>query len=371
MKLCTICDRPITGTWCKTCKKFVKTYDISNDIHLNQSHDLRNDAGCTYHTTPTASRPAGNSSAGRSYTSANSRPTTNTRTTQSTTTRTTTNTYTSNRTSGGNSSGQTPKRSPKKLVGIIIGAYVLMVIGFTIVPMVAPLIIETIRESGQENKKKETEKETEKNDSMKLSSTGSNSLAQMLLRNVDVVDEVTEIEDGEEVTYYFYDPEDIEGLSVDCDWEHFSMKRSYFESWTEKQLDDITMEPVFEQSEEYNFLYETEDDSYAYFISYAKYYAEEEDLAISVDYDTSSGRIHSLILYTFNHDKYAEYFSDLAAELDTEYDWDSELLQLEMMYAVEDKEDYEAEEIYCSDTMRLCAFPYEGGIGLTINVVVE
>lgn len=369
MKLCTICDRPIVGTWCKTCKQFVKTYNISDDIHLNRSHDLKNDAGCTYHTTPTASRPAGSSSTGRSYTSANSRPTTNTRTTQSTATRTTANTYTSNRTTGGSSSGQTPKRSPKKLVGIIIGAYVLMGIGVTIVPTVAPLIIDAIKESGQENKKKETE--TEKNDSTKLGSTGSNSLAQMLLRNVDVVDEVTETEDGEEVTYYFYDPVDIEGLSVDCDWEHFSMKRSYFESWTESQLDDITMEPVFEQSEEYNYLYETEDDSYAYFISYAEYYAEEEDLAISVDYDTSSGRIHSLILYTTNHDKYAEYFSDLAAELDTEYDWDNELLQLEMMYAIEDKEDYEAEEIYCSDTMRLCAFPYEGGIGLTINVVVE
>lgn len=369
MKLCTICDRPIVGTWCKTCKQFVKTYDISDDIHLNRSHDLKNDAGCTYHTTPTASRPAGSSSSGRSYTSANSRPTstTNTRTTQSTATRTTANTYTSNRTTGGSSSGQTPKKSPKKLVGIIIGVYVLMAIGFTIVPMVAPLIIDAIKESGQENK----EKETEKNDSMKLGSTGSSSLAQMLLRNVEVADQMTDTEDGEEVTYYFYDPEDIEGLGVDCDWEHFSMKRSYFESWTESQLDDITMEPVFEQSEEYNYLYETEDDSYAYFISYAEYYAEEEDLAISVDYDTSSGRIHSLILYTFNHDKYAEYFSDLAAELDTEYDWDSELLQLEMMYAVEDKEDYEAEEIYCSDTMRLCAFPYEGGIGLTINVVVE
>lgn len=368
MKLCTICDRPIVGTWCKTCKQFVKTYNISDDIHLNRSHDLKNDAGCTYHTTPTASRPAGSSSAGRSDTSANSRPTTNTRTTQSTATRTTANTYTSNRTTGGSSSGQTPKRSPKKLVGIIIGVYVLMVIGFTIVPMVAPFIIDAIKESGQENKEKD--KETEKDDSMKLGSTGSSSLAQMLLRNVEVADQMTDTEDGEEVTYYFYDPEDIEGLGVNCDWEHFSMKRSYFESWTENRL-DITMEPVFEQSEEYNYLYETEDDSYAYFISYAEYYAEEEDLAISVDYDTSSGRIHSLILYTFNHDKYAEYFSDLAAELDTEYDWDSELLQLEMMYAVEDKEDYEAEEIYCSDTMRLCAFPYEGGIGLTINVVVE
>ena len=52
MKLCTICDKKIEGTWCKNCRRFVKTYEISGGIYLNERHDPLNDKGCTYHTDP-------------------------------------------------------------------------------------------------------------------------------------------------------------------------------------------------------------------------------------------------------------------------------------------------------------------------------
>lgn len=50
MKLCPVCDKKIkSGSWCKNCKKFVKPYEIADDIHINESHSRGNDAGCDYH----------------------------------------------------------------------------------------------------------------------------------------------------------------------------------------------------------------------------------------------------------------------------------------------------------------------------------
>lgn len=52
MKLCPVCDRKLqTGTWCKNCKRFVKPYEISDGVHINESHSATSDADCDYHST--------------------------------------------------------------------------------------------------------------------------------------------------------------------------------------------------------------------------------------------------------------------------------------------------------------------------------
>lgn len=53
MKLCSICDKKIEGGWCKNCHRFVKGYELSEGIHLNERHDPADDFGCTYHTEKT------------------------------------------------------------------------------------------------------------------------------------------------------------------------------------------------------------------------------------------------------------------------------------------------------------------------------
>ena len=70
MKLCSICDKKIEGTWCKNCHRFVKTYEISEGIHFNESHDPNNDANCTYHTGGTSQRrtTAGTTATRQTYT---------------------------------------------------------------------------------------------------------------------------------------------------------------------------------------------------------------------------------------------------------------------------------------------------------------
>lgn len=52
MNLCPLCDRKLpVGTWCKNCKRFVKPYQISSDVHINESHSESQDADCDYHNT--------------------------------------------------------------------------------------------------------------------------------------------------------------------------------------------------------------------------------------------------------------------------------------------------------------------------------
>lgn len=281
MKFCTICDRPLTGTWCKSCKKFVKTYDISNDVHLNQSHDLENDAGCTYHTTSTTNGTVGSTQTNRSYTSVES------------------------------PSGQTPKKSSKKLVGIIIGAYVLMMICVAVVTMLAPFATDSIKKSKQEKIEEIEELSLEEQQEL-LNREKRNTLLMEL-----TPESVVETEEYE-IRYFTF--EDIEGIGYPCDSSHLAMDLDAFEKWL---LSNAEYGLQFSESSSSNYYNIHEDSSYASFSCYRDYDGFD-DFSIWVSYDTATKQLHQVRFTTDSDDMNLSSFESFVKKFEPGTEWSEE-----------------------------------------------
>lgn len=319
MKLCSICDRKIEGTWCKTCKRFVKTYDISDDIHLNQSHDPKNDTGCTYHTT----------TAGNTY-----RTTSNTGTAANRTGTTTYRTQTSNTANRTTSttSTQATKSKAGKIVAIVVVVYVLMGM---IMPLLANGVIKGIISDIFESEDEAYEFET---DTPELDV----SAAQFFLQNVKPVDTEVREEESTTFTYSYYNPETIAISDISCDAFHFDFEIDDLDKFMEEYFGDRERWYTEEETlPETNYLMEYNDEAFAYFET-DRYYEFEESLMLSVDYDTASEKMHGLLFAadafeTESEDYYAIYHA-LVKKLDREYD-DSKLsLARKIDRAIQDAE---------------------------------
>lgn len=49
MKICPVCERKIEGRFCSRCFRFVTPWDVSDNTYINQDHDGRKDENCEYH----------------------------------------------------------------------------------------------------------------------------------------------------------------------------------------------------------------------------------------------------------------------------------------------------------------------------------
>lgn len=271
MRLCSVCDKKIEGTWCKNCRRFVKTYEISSTIYLNERHDPQNDKDCTYHTDTnnTVTRERVNSGAQRSYTSNRT-------------------TYTSSSASASGTNSSAAKKKGKKTALIVVIVYILISCIGTLGPLLVELfdnVSEGFREVVSDNEIQEDEiefvpEELEEHFNKEIRDV-----------ELDILKPVYQVAEGDYRIDY-YDPEEIMEIAYPCDSGHFDMTFDAFEDWLEESWTDV-YEYVDDISEYSNYRYITDDYTWVQFSCYRDYYASD-DFAIRVEYDTATEQVHAV-----------------------------------------------------------------------------
>ena len=343
MKLCTICDKKIDGTWCKTCHRFVRTYDLPEGIHLNESHDPKNDANCTYHTDVKPQRSS------------------------STTTRQTyTQTSAGTRTSTQNTASGKKKKSKGKVVVILIVLYV----AINFIGAFIPTITNCVSAISEEFKEGFHE-EYEPGDALdKTPEEVTPGLELSYEEKLDAMDALKPLEEYAEDDYVFryYDPRDIAELGFACDEAHFDMTVPEFEEWlNDNWLDEYEIEEDI--SEYYNYYYEDEIYTWLYFSLFRDYYAED-DFAVRVGYDTATRQLHMFgFVATEDVDASSLYISALR-KFDPETDWTQRFFQQKIDEVIEQGgEQYET--IYSSDALTVDVQVRDGYYSVTFYPAFE
>ncbi len=337
MKLCSICDKKITGTWCKNCHRFVKTYDISDGIHFNESHNPRNDAGCTYHT--------GASTQGNVVRTSGAGTTATRQTYTQTTTRTQTTTGT--QTAGTKSAGNGKKKNGKtKLVVILIILYVVCNFIGAMVPTIKNCVgalSEEFKESYNEGDDPfvETPEQKEPEEEKVEGPAYEEKLA--ALEKLTPVDEY----EGEGYLFTYYDAQDISTLGFSCDEAHFDMKVSEFEKWLSENWQD-SYETEDGSTEYQNYFYEAGTETWMSFSMYRDYYASD-DFAVRSDYDTATSQLHIVGYAAMDDiDETKLYYKTLRL-LDPDTDWTQKYFQEALKEALNGEEEYVC--VYSSEVL--------------------
>ncbi len=264
MRLCTICDKKIDGTWCKTCRRFVKTYELPSRIYLNERHDPLNDNGCTYHTdaTETVVRESTSTGTQRTYTS------------------------TTSASSSGTSRSATKKKGKKTALIVIIIGYILVNCLGIIGPVVAN-VVSGIYEEFQERVSEEGFYEDEE----ELSEEEQEARINREMRDA-ALKEFTPVYHAEEDDYevLYFDPEDIKGIGYPCDNRHFEMSLEEFEAWLIANSEE-SFQYTDDISKYGNYYYVSSDYSQVSFTCYRDYYSSS-DFQIRADYDTATKQLH-------------------------------------------------------------------------------
>lgn len=355
MKLCSICDKKIEGTWCKNCHRFVKTYDLPEGIHFNESHNPANDANCTYHvdvrksgntTQSTVNRGTGTTSSRQTYTQ--------------TTTRTQNSTGTGS-TASGKSTG---KKKKGKLVVILIVLYILFNIIGGLIPVITNCVgalsdelKESIREDFDvDDPFAETPEQVDAEYEEKLAA----------IEKLTPTDEFAE----DDFVFYYYDPRDIVPLGFECDESHFDVTVPEFDEWlADAWVDDYEVEDDI--SEYYNYYYEDGVETWLSFSLYRDYYADDE-LAVRVDYDTATQKLHMFgFVAAEGVDATALYYEALK-EFDPDTDWTQKFFKQKLNEAFEaEGEEYETVTVYSSDALIIGAQVRDGYNSVTFYSVYE
>lgn len=303
MKLCTICDKKIEGTWCKNCHKFVKTYEISNSIYLNERHDPMNDKDCTYHTdtTKTIVRESKNTGTQRTYTSS---------------------------TASGTSRSSAKKKGKKTALVAVLAYIIIMSLGI-ILPKLASMtnrISEGFREEIFEDEIYEEE--------IELSPEERQYLLDMINRNA-ALQELTPVYHVEEDDYeiLYFDPEDIKGIGYPCDSVHFDMSFEEFETWLTVNWTDA-FEYVDDISRYGNYYYASGDYSQVQFSCYRDYY-DSDDFAVRVEYDTTTKHLHAAGVVARDDGMDMEFFYAMFKEFDPATEWSKDRLAVALKKAIE------------------------------------
>lgn len=328
MKLCSICDKKIEGTWCKNCKRFVKVYDVSNDMYLNESHDPKNDVGCTYHTPMTTTRTTASTGTSRANSGTNTHRTTATQTTRTTT-----------------STATTPAKKSKagKIIAIIVGIYVVLALLSSVVPLLMNGFIKDMFSEAFEKEKEEYEVEVDVDIPGISIPEPDVSVASIFLSSVKPVDTEVYEEGGITYEYSYYDPETIAITGVSCDGAHLTIEIEELDDLLEQYFPDTENWYTEEEAiPENNYLMEYDGASRAYFET-DRYYELSESLMISVDYDTASGKLHGILFAadayeTETEDYYAIYHA-LLQQLDSEYDGSKLSLARKIEREIQDAEE--------------------------------
>lgn len=359
MKLCSICDKKIEGTWCKNCHRFVKTYHISEGIHFNESHNPKNDVNCTYHTDVRKSGTTANTTVTRTTGSSSS---------QQTYTRTTTSTGTGSASGTARSSSGKKKNGKGKLAVILIILYVVFNLIGGLVPTITSCVdsfseefTESFKEGFEEGLREEeqypeTPEQVDTEYEEKL----------IAVRQLTPVDEYAE----NDYVFRYYDPRDVAPLGFACDESHFEVTVPEFDEWLEEVwAEDYEVED--DMSEYYNYLYETEDMTWLSFTMYRDYYADH-DVAVRVDYDTATQKLHMFgFVAEEDVDASALYYKALK-EFDPDTEWTQKFFKQKLNEAFEaEGETYETVTVYSSDRLMIGAQAGDGYRSVTFYSMYE
>ena len=301
MKLCTICDKKIEGAWCKTCHRFVKTYDLPERIYLNERHDPLNDKDCTYHT---------------DHHTDSTKPVVRERTSVNTGTQRTYIPKTSASTSG---NGRTAEQKKGKKIAIIIVVIYILV---NCLGLIGPAIVRMIDNASERYQEEIYENEVYE-DEIELSEEEAAELFDKELRNTALL-ELTPAYHAEEEDYevLYFSPEDIEEIGYSCDNRHFDMTLEEFESWL-----IVNSEESFQYRDEIskygNYYYVSGDYSQASFSCYREYYGSSGSL-IRADYDTATKQLHIVRFVTEDGSPDMELCLSLVKEYEPDTDWTKE-----------------------------------------------
>lgn len=267
MKLCTICDKKIEGTWCKNCHRFVKTYDLPARIYLNERHNPTDDKDCTYHADPvkTIARESMSTSTGtqRTYTSTTS-------------------------SSASGTSQSAAKKKGKKTAFVIIAVYILV----NCLGLIGPTILKGVSKQFEGFYEDVSEDEISEG-VKKLTQEELKELFDREELNTEFLVLVPEccVED-EDYKFLYYNPENVKNLGYPCDEMHFDLKIRQLEEWLTSNwtgsfeyTEDISMYS--------NYYYITEDYSQVWFACFQNYYLSD-DFEMNVEYDTATEQLHAV-----------------------------------------------------------------------------
>jgi len=285
MKLCTICDKKMQGTWCKNCHRFVKTYELPGRIYLNERHDPVNDRNCTYHTDPVRNVSENRTSTGSG----------------------TQHTYSAG--TSGSASGTNPtemKKKGKKAALLVIIGYILV----NSLGIVGPAVVKSLREGFQ----LETNEKDNRKDNLQLSDKELKELFER--ENLDETWLALTPEcymEGDESSFLYYDPEKVKEFGYSCDGCHFDYNLQQFDMWLAMNWTDGF---VYEDDESMysNYYYIKDGESRVWFASFREY-CLSDDFEISVDYDTGTDQVHVIRVYAKNGTEDIALYYSLLDEL--------------------------------------------------------
>ena len=331
MRLCSICDKKIEGGWCKNCHRFVKSYEIANDIRLNERHDLMNDAGCTYHTDTTGH--------GTKQTAGTNR---------STVTRTAT------ASSSANTTKTTGKKTGKKLATVIAVIYFLIMF----VGKIFSSFVGEIREFSQGVMEEFGQDEILQGEEVVVPMRSDELTERASKRNL-ALQELTPVEIEEEDTYvaWYYNPEEIKTLEYPCDDIHIRLDCNEFEQWI-VDITDGTCE-IYENEFFYgNYLLEYDNESYVQFSSYREYvYAEES--YVTVDFDTATERVHRVEFVSVTPEDETLLYYGALIECGAETDWSENEFSKQFADALEEVKDTGFAYLYPAENVMLSVMKNE------------
>lgn len=331
MKLCSICDKKIEGTWCRNCHRFVKTYEIPGTIYLNERHNPENDRDCTYHTDATRTVSTRSTSGGIQ------RPVTSGGAIRSS--------------EPGASSGANLSQTKKKRKKVALIIFIVYFIG-SCLGVLGPMLVNVFNEASRgfletfrDNEMDEEETELTPEEMEVLFDRGLRGIA---LSGLEPVYQVKE--EGYRIDYY--NPEDITEIGYSCDSGHFDMTFDAFEDWLAVSWTD-TYEYVDDISDYGNYCYTTDDYTWVQFSCYRDYYASD-DFAIRIEYDTATEQVHAIgfVAREGGMDEGLCYALLLYFEPETE--WTREQFAKDVEYAKEAGDYatlYYSEEVYVSFEM--------------------
>ncbi len=367
MKLCSVCDKKIEGTWCKNCHRFVKTYELSEGIHFNESHNPANDKDCTYHVYSNDTK-SGQSSVHKTSTSS-----TTYRQVQTST----------QRSSNTGSTAKAPKKV--KLVLIIIVIYLIGMVVSVVFP-----IIKQISNSVRDEFSSLTPENTEWNgvdlDEMQeaMDSFASidmielppeveamfsgESTKQEKIEKLETLEPVEVYEEGDYICRY-YNPEEIKALGEACTIAHYEMSLEEFEDWLDQYWPSGYEKEEY-SSPYYNYYFELGEYNELSFSFYYDYYTEE-DFAVRAEYDTVNEELHSVEFMALLGSDYSEV-TDLMYQAIKLFDSNTEWTEKDMAEAVKSAaETDEVFEVYYSDSLQIMSIISEGILSFTFYPIGE
>lgn len=415
MKLCSVCDKKISGSWCKNCHRFVKTYQLPDGIYLNESHNPKNDENCTYHmpdpaiwNTPSAPRNTqtgtrntqtatrNTQSAARNTQSATRNAQTGMRSTQTGTRSTQTgtrntqtgtrNTQTASRntqtaarnTQTYSGSTGTQKKKPEKnkaviaFVVVIIAFYALFVAATTVMPFVMDVIDnvssekreeekgDTDRDGSEDQEDKDQDRTDDREDDSSLAEAKRELEEIKRLAALQKLQTIDTDKDEEGWRYSYYNPEEIQELEFECNaQEHFELTFSGFMTWLEQNFDE-----TYEKSENLdkygNYLAERNGESWYSFNS-CRDYLVSDYFGIRVHYDTAAETVHEILIAFMTEEDYTEFCYNVLKMLDPETDWTEKKFskQIDEVLRAE-----EYMEIYSSDFLNIAAQAEDGVLSI-------